>query len=319
MAAKLVLLGMGKMGGAMALRLREKGHHISIWNRTAAKATAVKEEAAQIGENAACELFEDSNAAVQHSSPDSTVILIVSDTAACFDTLDSIKSQLNGRTVVNLTSGSPDDGRKIAAALADTNSAYIDGAYCGPPAKARAGSGILFLSAEQQDDVERLRPTLEALGEVAFAGTKIGSSRALDYAVVDLALVCYNSYFSNLAMLEQEGVDQALVREHAAKRLATVAPALGLLHARAGAAQRSDDEYKAKPIVTLQTLRGWWSGRLPYLEARGIPTEWPRFMAGLAERASEGGHETADVTRHLEVMRPPKEAGRGVKRGAEEA
>ena len=98
-----------------------------------------------------------------------------------------------------------------------------------------------------------------------------------------------------------------------------MAPALGLLQARAGAAQRSDDEYKAKPIVTLQTLRGWWSGRLPYLEARGIPTEWPRFMAGLAERASEGGHETADVTRHLEVMRPPKEAGRGVKRGAEEA
>ena len=109
-------------------------------------------------------------------------------------------------------------------------------------------------------------------------------------------------------MLEQEGVDQP-VREHAAKRLATVAPALGLLHARE-AAQRSDDEYKAKPIVTLQRLRGWWSGRLPYLEARGIPTEWPRFMAGLAERASEVGNETADVTRHLEVMRPPKEAAR---------
>ena len=68
--------------------------------------------------------------------------------------------------------------------------AYIDGAYCGPPSKARQGAGVLFLSSSAPDAVERLRPTLALLGEVCFAGS-VGTSRALDYAVVDLALVCY--------------------------------------------------------------------------------------------------------------------------------
>lgn len=38
---------------------------------------------------------------------------------------------------------------------------------------------------------------------------KVGASRAIDYAVVDLALVCYTSFLSNVEMLEREGVDRA--------------------------------------------------------------------------------------------------------------
>ena len=112
------------------------------------------------------------------SAPDAMVVIVLSDTAACLETLKSIVDVLDGRTVVNLTSGSPDDGRTVAAMM-PAGAAYMDGAYCGPPAKARQGAGVLFLSSEAAAEVERLRSSLSMLGELCFTGTRIGASRAL--------------------------------------------------------------------------------------------------------------------------------------------
>ena len=41
-ARGLVLLGCGKMGSAMALRLREHGQAVSVWNRSVAKAQQLR-------------------------------------------------------------------------------------------------------------------------------------------------------------------------------------------------------------------------------------------------------------------------------------
>ena len=70
-------------------------------------------------------------------------------------------------------------------------------------------------------ELERLKPTLSLLGEAVACG-RLGSSRAIDYAVVDLALVCFNSFLSNAEMREREGVDRTQLYEHMGKRLATV-------------------------------------------------------------------------------------------------
>ena len=147
------------------------------------------------------------------------MLLSLANTAAALDVIGGMTDQLRGRTVVNLTSGNPDEGRWIAAALAAPHlgvRAYIDGAYCGPPSKARSGCGVLFLSCDTPDDVERLLPTLSLLGEAVACG-RVGSSRAIDYAVVDLALVCFNSFLSNAEMLEREGVNRAQLYEHMGK------------------------------------------------------------------------------------------------------
>ena len=305
MLARISILGIGKMGGAMALRLREQGHALSLWNRSAAKAEAVKAEDLP----GACVVSESAAAAVAATAPDGMVVLVLSDTAACLATLDSIRDVLGGRTVINLTSGSPDDGRAAAAAL-PAGVAYMDGAYCGPPAKARQGAGVLFLSSEAEAEVDRLRPALGVLGELCYTGTKIGASRALDYAVVDLALVTYASLFSNMEMLEREGVDASQLHEHAAKRLSTVPGALKPLHRRC-AGERTDAAYLASPVATLGTIHAFWASRLPYYDAHGIPPVFPKAMAGLCEAAATAGggdHWAADVSRMQEAMRPPAKA-----------
>ena len=302
--ASVVLLGLGKMGSAMALRLREKGVSMTAWNRSKPKVDALCSAdlpGTCIAANSAVE-------AVDKSSPDSTIMLVLSDTQSTLDVLAQVEAQgkLKGRTVVNLASGSPDDGRHVAASL-PAGTCYIDGAYCGAPSKARQGAGVLFLSSADAADIERLRPTFELLGETVSAGA-IGASRAIDYAVVDLALVCYSSFFSNVEMLEREGVDPAQFYEQAGKRLATVPPAIAHLHGRLGT--RTDASYHEAPIATQETLHNFWTSRLAYFAAKGIPSDWPEFMASLHKRAATGtsggeAHWGADVTRLQEVMRPP--------------
>ena len=222
----IAMLGMGKMGSAMAQRLREHGHGISIWSRSRCKAEAVKALALP----GRCVHAQTAISALELAASDATVILVLSDAAACLDMISTTSSHLHGKTVLNLTSGSPDDARRVAAAVEPHGiRAYIDGAYCGPPAKVREGAGVVFLSSEARTEVERLTPMLSALGEVAFAGG-LGKSRALDIAVVDLALSCYTSLMANMDMLEREGVCHAQLHEHIAKRLAAVPDAIEEMH-----------------------------------------------------------------------------------------
>ena len=130
----------------------------------------------------------------------------------------------------------------------------------------------------------------------------MGSARALDYAVVDLAMANYLSHCANLAMLEREGVDPAQFASEASFRLNHVGPMLAQFEKRS----RSRDEaaYLAEPSATLGTWRNFWGSRLPYFEAHGLPAAFPKFVVGLLDEAgASGAHKDADVTRLQEVVR----------------
>ena len=307
-SVRLAVLGIGKMGSSMALRLRESGHDIAVWNRSASKAHAVAAE--HMGMAGQCSFSDTARGCVSSLTHEGSVVLLVlSDTAATLEVIDQVRDELHGRTVVNFSSGNPDDGRLLAAVLAAPEigvKAYVDGAYCGPPTKARQGTGVLFLSCSDPAAIESLRPVLSALGEVVVTGG-VGTSRAIDYAVVDLALACQTSFLSNVDMLEREGVDWAQFSQHMAKRLATVPAAVELMHSRL--ADRTDAAYHTQQVATLQTVHSFWSSRLPYFEAHGIPSDFARHMASLCERAAGGGdcgggaHWQADVSRLQEIMR----------------
>ena len=88
---------------------------------------------------------------------------------------------------------------------------------------------------------------------------------------------------------------------------ATVPGALRLLHGRCRG-ERTDAAYRAAPVATLGTVHSFWASRLPYYDAHGIPSVFPKAMAALCETAATAGgaeHWAADVSRMQEAMRPP--------------
>lgn len=303
------------MGAAMALRLRERGLGISVWNRSPARAESVAAEQATGG----CIVGETAVAAVSACSPGSPVLLVITDTAGVLALLraDGFAEALQGKTLVNLVSGNADDARQVAASVDDICGdavRFVDGAYCGNSSKVRAGVGQLFLSSCEPFIVDEVRPLLEELGSVSFCGP-LGASRALDYGVVDLFFVNLLSFMSNAAALEREGADMKLFFAEAGKRLSTVPAALEMYHER----MKSRDEaaYDENVTASLATARSFWASRLPYSERCGDPTQLTDLFVQLLDEASggmDGPHAQADVSRLQEVVRyGPERAKRPLK------
>ncbi|KAJ1459755.1 hypothetical protein M885DRAFT_510989 [Pelagophyceae sp. CCMP2097] len=313
-APRVAILGMGKMGAAMACRLASLGHSIVVWNRSPAAPLQVVQDAA--GMNGKIVVAQTPHDALQLAGREALALFILSDTAAvegvlrCEDGAGTFAALAKSRgvTVCNITSGSPDEGRAVAAVVRCET--YVDGSYCGPPARARNGTGQLFLSsAAGPAKVEAFRDVFDALGEATFCGDSVGAARALDYAVVDLAFVSYLSYCANAAMLDREGVPAALVAKSAARRLAYVPAALEL------AAQRMEtrDSYHTAPTATLSTWRNFWDSRRAYFVRCGMPSQLLDFAVGLLDQAgaSDPNLGSADVTRLQEIVRygaPPAAA-----------
>lgn len=218
----VAVLGLGSMGKALALRLLETCS-VVIWNRSTAKTEAVAQS--NPGPHR-CVLASSPKEAISLTSPGTLVIFMLTDADGTISLIrhEGVGEALQQRTLLNLGSGNPDEGRKVAAVLAEISglsAKFIDGAYCGNPSKARAGGGQLFLSSEDEQTVTDARGVLESLGSVLYCG-KIGASRALDYAVVDLFFVSMLSFFSNYASLHKESVNMEDVFREAGKRLQTV-------------------------------------------------------------------------------------------------
>mmetsp|Transcript_113757 Transcript_113757/g.332231 ORF Transcript_113757/g.332231 Transcript_113757/m.332231 type:complete len:334 (+) Transcript_113757:83-1084(+) len=307
--AEVCILGLGLMGTEMALRLREQGHDVVVWNRSAAKAQAVADKAAA----GQCIVAETAVEALSKCSDSALALVVLTDIAAVLSLVRSagFGIALRGRTLVNLTSGNADDARAVAQAVEEASEGgakLLDGAYCGNPTKARAGAGQLFLSSKPEHAASAAgQALLEELGSVTLCGG-IGASRAMDYAVVDLFFACVLSFMSNAASLEREGVDVKQFASEAAKRLATVPGALEMYSERM--ASRDEAAYRANPTVSLATARSYWASRLPYNQDHGIPSDFTNFYMELLEKAagaapggSGGPNAEADLSRLQEVVR----------------
>jgi len=288
--ARVSILGVGKMGAAAARRLAGLGYEVRVWNRSPDKARALASDRITVAATA--------RDAVESAD---LCIALLSTTDHVRQVVDDCRGLNFDKVLANLASGSPDDGRAVAAAVADVlpNAIYVDGAYCGPPSSLEQGTGQLFVSwagCEEALDAST-SAALRALGVTTFCAG-VGAARALDYAVVDMAFVTLMSYASNAAMLEEEGVSTEVAIKAISRRLAAAPAALEAAAARM--ADRSDGAYESTPTATLATWRNFFDSRRPYLERIGASSVLPDFCIDVLDRA---GANDADVTRVQEVLR----------------
>ena len=282
------------MGAASARRLAGLGYDVRVWNRSADKAEALAQTMPSIT------VAETARDAVETAD---LCIALLSTTDAVKAVVEDCRGLAFDAVLANLASGSPDDGRAVAAIVKEAlpNAFYVDGAYCGPPSALEQGTGQLFVSCAGDEAAldARAGAALRALGVTTFCAG-IGAARALDYAVVDMAFVTLMSYASNAAMLEEEGVSTEVAIEAIRRRLAAAPAALEAAAARM--ADRSD--YESDPTATLATWRNFFDSRRPYLDAIGASRVLPDFCIDVLDRAGASGpHAGADVTRVQEVLR----------------
>ncbi|MBQ0829438.1 nuclear transport factor 2 family protein [Streptomyces tagetis] len=143
----LAVLGLGRMGAALASRLAAQGWDVVGWTRSGRASAALT-------------VTGDPGAAVAKAD---LVLLSLFDGAACRQVLDAVRGSLRTDTVVlNTSTIAPAEAARLARRIGPS---YVHAPVLGSVPAATAGT-LRILAATGQDTLDRVRPVLEALGTV---------------------------------------------------------------------------------------------------------------------------------------------------------
>jgi 3-hydroxyisobutyrate dehydrogenase-like beta-hydroxyacid dehydrogenase len=188
------VIGTGQMGSALARSFLATGHSVIVWNRTTAKADALRESGATVAETLP-----------EAAAASETVVVCLLDYAVADPLLrqPDVTSALRGKTVVQLTTGTAADARETLRWAEAEGIDYLDGAIFGLP----GAEGCRIFCSGPREHFERCRALLAgARGETLHVGEKISDANTIDEAV----LIAYEgilfSFLQAAAFCDAEGV-----------------------------------------------------------------------------------------------------------------
>jgi 3-hydroxyisobutyrate dehydrogenase-like beta-hydroxyacid dehydrogenase len=173
--AHIAFFGLGQMGTPMAARLLQAGHHLTVWDRTAEKATPIVQQGATAARSPAEAAAGAEFAITMLGTPDAVEEVLFG--------RDGAASTLRGILVEMSTIG-PKAFLGIAGRLPE-HIVAVDAPVRGSVPEATAGKLEVFVGSHEPD-FERVRPILEPLGTVRHVGPP-GAGAAMKL-VVNLAL-----------------------------------------------------------------------------------------------------------------------------------
>lgn len=196
-AARVGVIGSGLMGSALARALAAAGHDVVVWNRTPSKAQAVGSGTVAV-ENL-----------VEAVSGRELVIVSVSNYAASFELLSAkgVAQALAGKTLVQLTSGSPADARAALEWATAHGVDYLDAAILAYPSFVATDYATVFY-AGSRSVFDRHLPALQAIAKNSiYVDEKIGAAATLDCAILEAYYGGSLAFMHAAAMCQAEGLD----------------------------------------------------------------------------------------------------------------
>ncbi|MFC5744992.1 NAD(P)-dependent oxidoreductase [Actinomadura rugatobispora] len=168
----VTVLGLGSMGSALAAALLKAGHPTTVWNRSPGKA----DDLVAAGAVRAASVTDAIKA-----SP--LVIACLLDYPVVEELLAPAADALTGRDLVNLTNGTPDQARALAARLDARGAWYVDGGIMAIPRLIGTPEGFILYSGSRET-FDRARPALDRLGGAHYLGGDAGLASLYDLALL---------------------------------------------------------------------------------------------------------------------------------------
>ena len=192
MKTPVTVLGLGAMGTALAQAFLAAGHPTTVWNRTPGRSP----ELDTLGATRAATAAE-----AVAASPLVVVCLLVDATVR--STLDGL--DLTGKTVVNLTNGTPAQARDTATWAAKAGAAYLDGGIMAVPAMIGGPAAFIFYSGAP-DAFEQHQADLAAMARPEYVGSDPGLAALHDIALLSAMYGMFGGAQHALALAGSEKV-----------------------------------------------------------------------------------------------------------------
>ncbi|MFI6490496.1 NAD(P)-dependent oxidoreductase [Streptomyces sp. NPDC050564] len=281
------VLGLGLMGTALAAALLKAGHPTTVWNRTPSKTGPLTAQGATPA---------GTHAEAVTAGPLTLVCLTTYDDVT--ELLHPHTTVLTGRTLVNVTNGTPVQARKLASWAQEHGIAYVDGGIMAVPQMIATPAAYVLYSGDERA-YETHRATLAALGGTRWTGTDPGLAALYDLSLLTGTYGMVAGVAQAFALIRSEGIP--------ARELAPLlqdwltAMANGLVP---GTANAVDTGRHLTDVSSLAVSQAAFPGLLHTFADQGVRTELFEPMRELLDRAVAEGYADDGLSRLVELLAP---------------
>ncbi|MFN6548913.1 NAD(P)-dependent oxidoreductase [Mycolicibacterium septicum] len=279
MTVTVSVLGLGPMGQALAGALVTANLRTTVWNRTPAKAGALRARGAVLADSPA-----DAVAA-------SDLILVnVIDQAAADAVLDAAGDAIAGRVVVGLSSDIPDSAHRTQELVTARGGRYLDGAIM-TPTDTIGTSGASILFAGPRDLFDAHRTVFDELATVSWVGADVGRAAAFDMALLDVFWTSVSGFVHALAMAGAHGIAPTELLPHAGNIAAILPPVFGEI------AERTEADHHSDASATVSSVAASVRHLVAASHSAGFDAGALEAFRGYVDAAVAAGHGADEISR----------------------
>ncbi|WP_409059003.1 NAD(P)-dependent oxidoreductase [Streptomyces sp. SYP-A7185] len=283
----VTVLGLGLMGSALAAALLKAGHPTTVWNRTAAKTGPLAAQGAIPADTA-------------RDAVEAAPLVIV-----CLTTNDGVRGllepeadALKGRTVVNLTNGTPAQARELASWAAAHGVAYVDGGIMAVPQMIATPGAYILYSGADATAFEAHRATLSALAAPKWVGEDPGLAALYDLSLLTGMYGMVMGVAQAYALIGSEGIAARefapLLRDWMAAMTDAVVP---------GTAEAVDAGRHLTDVSNLAMNRDAYPNFLQAYADQGLRGDLFAPFQGLLDRAVDEGYGADGLSRLVTLLK----------------
>ena len=203
--ADLGFVGLGTMGGRMARRLLDAGHHVTGYNRTRARAQWLVDMGM---------VLADTPRAVADVS-EVTFSMMANDDAllAVTEGDDGVMAGMtSGKVYVDMSTVSPQISRELAARTAERGAVMLDAPVSGSAVTVEAGT-LSFMVGGDAATLERVTPYLKDIGPTITHVGGNGQAAAMKIAINLSLPVQVLAFSEGLLLAERSGIPRDVALE----------------------------------------------------------------------------------------------------------
>jgi 3-hydroxyisobutyrate dehydrogenase-like beta-hydroxyacid dehydrogenase len=282
----VTVIGLGPMGQAMAGAFLDRGYEVTVWNRTASRADVLVTRGAVLAPS-----VEEALASNE------LVILSLTDYDAMYATLEPAAAALTGRTLVNLSSDTPERARAAARWAAERGAVQLTGGVTVPPSGIGQAESSTFYSGPRQV-FDRHRPALEVItGRTDHRGEDPGLAALMYQIGMVMFWTSMLSYWQAITLADANGLEAADILPHAVETANSLPGFFSFYAERIDAGRHSGDvDRLAMGMASVEHV-------LHTNADAGVDTTLPAAVAELFRRGMNAGHAADSFSALVELMK----------------
>jgi len=189
------VIGLGNMGLALAGAFLNGGYPTTVWNRSIEKTESLVANGAHRASS-----FADA------FSASDIVVVCLSTYEVMHELLATLSQDLSGKTIINLTTGTPEEARKTAKWAAERGVDYLDGAIMAIPQMIGLPETLIFYGGSASV-FEAHKPLLTLLGgNTTYLSSDPGVPLIYDMGLLTMMYGAWYGYLHAHAMLSAANI-----------------------------------------------------------------------------------------------------------------